>query len=200
MNLKSIPPLGQIGIAAVLGAGLIFLQFKMAPADLANKQKKAAGLQEQLEKKEAQIRKGKQAYAKLEELQRDIAGLERKLVDLRQILPTAPETGDLLKWIKNLADQTNLDLRLFDPMPITEQEFLREQPVKMEVVGNYHQLGLFYDRVSKYARIINVDGVKIGPNTDKTMRATIRAGFTAKTYMYKEEADKEAAAKAGGDV
>jgi type IV pilus assembly protein PilO len=200
MNFKKLPPMGQIGLAAAIGAGLIFLQFKMAPADLSAKQRKVATLAEQLEKKEAEIRKGKQAYAKLEELQRDIAGLERKLTDLRQILPTQPEMGDLLKWIKSLADQTNLDLRIFNPQSLAEQEFLREQPIKMEVVGNYHQLGLFFDRVSKYARIINVEDVKMIPNSDKTTRATIKATFTAKTYIYREEADQQALAQPGGDA
>ncbi|MFN7966918.1 MAG: type 4a pilus biogenesis protein PilO [Acidobacteriota bacterium] len=200
MNLKNLPPMGQLGAALAVGVGLIFLQFKMAPADLSAKQSKVAALADQLEKKEAEIRKGKQAYAKLEELQRDIAGLERKLTDLRQILPTQPEMGDLLKWIKSLADQTNLDLRVFNPQSLAEQEFLREQPIKMEVIGNYHQLGLFFDRVSKYARIINVEDVKMQPNSDKTVRATIKATFTAKTYIYREEADQQAAAQPGGDT
>jgi type IV pilus assembly protein PilO len=200
MNLKSLPPMGQLGLALAAGVGLIFLQFKMAPADLSAKQSKVAALSEQLEKKEAEIRKGKQAYAKLEELQRDIAGLERKLADLRQILPTQPEMGDLLKWIKSLADQTNLDLRVFNPQSLAEQEFLREQPIKMEVIGNYHQLGLFFDRVSKYARIINVEDVKMQPNSEKTIRATIKATFTAKTYIYREEADQQAIAQPGGDT
>lgn len=200
MNLKNLPPMGQLGLALAVGVGLIFLQFKMAPADLSAKQSKVAALSEQLEKKEAEIRKGKQAYAKLEELQRDIAGLERKLADLRQILPTQPEMGDLLKWIKSLADQTNLDLRVFNPQSLAEQEFLREQPIKMEVIGNYHQLGLFFDRVSKYARIINVEDVKMQPNSEKSIRATIKATFTAKTYIYREEADQQAVAQPGGDT
>lgn len=200
MNLKTMSPASKIGMAIAIGAALVLSQYKMAPADLSTKGKKIASLSEQLEKKEAEIRKGKQAYARLEELQRDIAGLERKLADLRQILPTQPEMGDLLKWIKSLADQTNLDLRVFNPQALAEQEFLREQPVKMEVVGNYHQLGLFYDRVSKYARIINVEDVKMQPNSDKTFRATIRATFTAKTYIYREEADQAltAAGQPGG--
>ena len=57
----------------------------------------------------------------------------------------------------------------------------------MQVVGNYHQLGLFYDRISKYARIINVEDVRINPNMDRKVKATIRADFVAKTYIYKEE-------------
>jgi type IV pilus assembly protein PilO len=189
MNFKSLPWWGQIGLAAA-GAGLlIFSQYKWAPAGLSAQKAQIVQLKDTLEKKDAEIAKGKQALAKQEQLARDIASLERKLADLRQILPTQPELGDLLKWIKALADQTNLELRVFGPGSAQEQEFLREQPIRMEVHGNYHQLGMFFDRVSKYARIINVENVKITPNSDRKVRATIVSSFVAKTYVYRDEVD-----------
>lgn len=199
MTFKSLPWWGQIALAAA-GAGLIvFSQYKWAPANLSAQQSKIAQLKDSLEKKEAEIAKGKQALAKQEQLARDIATLERKLADLRQILPTQPELGDLLKWIKALADQTNLELRVFGPGSAQEQEFLREQPIRMEVHGNYHQLGMFFDRVSKYARIINIENVKITPNSDRKVRATIVSSFVAKTYVYRDETE-EGTKKKGGDA
>jgi type IV pilus assembly protein PilO len=199
MTFKTLPWWGQLGLAAA-GAGLIvFSQYKWAPANLSAQKTEIVRLKESLDKKDAEIAKGKQALAKQEELARDIASLERKLADLRQILPTQPELGDLLKWIKALADQTNLELRVFGPGSAQEQEFLREQPIRMEVHGNYHQLGMFFDRVSKYARIINVENVKITPNTDRKVRATIVSSFVAKTYVFRDETeDKEK--KKGGDA
>jgi len=201
MNFKSLPWWGQIGLG-VAGAGLIvFSQYKWAPANLSAQKTQIVQLKESLEKKEAEIAKGKQALAKQEQLARDIATLERKLADLRQILPTQPELGDLLKWIKALADQTNLELRVFGPGSAQEQEFLREQPIRMEVHGNYHQLGMFFDRVSKYARIINVENVKITPNSDRKIRATIVSCFVAKTYVYRDEMDEKSEKKTkGGDA
>jgi type IV pilus assembly protein PilO len=197
MTFKSLPWWGQIGLAAA-GAGLIvFSQYKWAPANLAAQKAQIVQLKESLEKKEAEIAKGTQALAKQEQLARDIAALERKLADLRQILPTQPELGDLLKWIKALADQTNLELRVFGPGSAQEQEFLREQPIRMEVHGNYHQLGMFFDRVSKYARIINVENVKITPNSDRKVRATIVSSFVAKTYIYRDEAEEKEKKKGG---
>ena len=197
MNFKSLPWWGQIGLA-VAGAGLIvFSQYKWAPANLSAQKTQIVQLKEALEKKEAEIAKGKQALAKQEQLARDIATLERKLADLRQILPTQPELGDLLKWIKALADQTNLELRVFGPGTAQDQEFLREQPIRMEVHGNYHQLGMFFDRVSKYARIINVENVKITPNSDRKVRATIVSSFVAKTYIYRDEAEEKEKKKGG---
>ena len=199
MTFKSLPWWGQLGLAAA-GAGLIvFSQYKWAPANLSAQTAEIVRLKESLDKKDAEIAKGKQALAKQEELARDIASLERKLADLRQILPTQPELGDLLKWIKALADQTNLELRVFGPGSAQDQEFLREQPIRMEVHGNYHQLGMFFDRVSKYARIINVENVKITPNNDRKVRATIISSFVAKTYVFRDETEGKEKKK-GGDA
>jgi type IV pilus assembly protein PilO len=197
VNFKNMPPWGQLVFAAVFAALIVLSQYKFPPGQFSEKKQQIKSLEDTLEQKQAEIRKGRVAVAKLEELQRDIVSLERKLDDLKQILPTAPEMGDLLKWIKSLSDQTNLELQNFSPLPLAEQEFLREQPITMEVIGNYHQLGLFFDRISKYARIINVENVRMAPNTDRSIRATIRAAFTAKTFIYKDEV-KEAKSAGGG--
>jgi len=198
MSLKNMPWWGHLVLAVVVGGLLVWLQYSMAPANLSKKQKKVAGLTAELEQKEANIRKGKLALAKLDELERDIAALELKLADLKAILPTEPELGDLLKWIKSLADQANLDLRVFNPQPLQAQELLKEQPIRMDVLGTYHQLGMFFDRVSKHARIINVEGVRINPNTDRTVRgATVASSFTAKTYIFREDAAEDAAEGGG---
>lgn len=187
LTMGNMPKWGQPVAALVFAVGLFLLQYKLPPGSFSEKGAQIEELQQNLDAKQQEIRKGEIALAKLEELQRDIAALEVKLEELKQILPTAPEMGDLLKWIKSLADQTNLELQIFKPETLADQEFLREQPVTMEVIGNYHQLGLFYDRISKYARIINVENVRMTPNTDRSIRATIRANFVAKTYIYKEE-------------
>ncbi len=187
LSMKNMPPWTQLVFAAAFSAAVVLSQFKFPPGEFVKKQQEIKKLETTLESKQAEIRKGRAAVAKLEELQRDIVSLERKLEDLKQILPTAPEMGDLLKWIKSLSDQTNLELQTFVPLALTDQEFLREQPITMEVIGNYHQLGLFFDRISKYARIINVENVRMAPNPDRQIRATIRADFVAKTFIYRDE-------------
>ncbi len=60
----------------------------------------------------------------------------------------------------------------------------------MKVIGRYHDLGLFLDRVSKYSRIINVDGLKIDSVRGEGEK-TIRASFTATTFLYDEEGESD---------
>ncbi len=188
MDFKNMPWWGHLLLALAVTAALVWSQYQWAPAGLNEKKVKVADLQKKLDDKESRIRVGRRAVAKLDELERDIAALELKLVDLKRILPTEPELGDLLKWIKSLADQANLDLRLFNPQPLQEGELLKEQPIKMDVVGRYHQLGVFFDRISKHARIINVEGVSIQATRDQSVRdATVAASFVAKTFIFRED-------------
>ena len=86
-----------------------------------------------------------------------------------------------------MSDQSNLELKTFAPGTLKPVDFYKEFPIEMDVVGRYHDLGIFLDRVSKYSRIINVDNLRMSalPNGgDKTIRAT----FTATTFVYDDKA------------
>lgn len=198
MNLKTMPMGAQLACAFVATAAVVASQFFWAPGEFNKKAATINELQQTLEAKNAQVRKGELAVKRLDELQRDIASLERKLADLRQILPPTPDMGDLLKWVKSLSDQTNLELISFHPAPLTDREFLKEVPIRLHVIGNYHQFGLFFDRVSKYQRIINIEQLSMGHYNGKTFRATVEADFLAKTYVYKEDEKAEKKPAGGG--
>jgi type IV pilus assembly protein PilO len=140
------------------------------------------------------MREGQLIEQRLPDVEREIAGLKRKLEDVQQILPTDRETGDLLRWIKNLGDQSNLDLKSFAPQKLKQLEFYDEFPIDMQVLGRYHDLGVFLDRVSKYSRIINVDNLRM--EAAKEPGKTIKATFSATTFVYDGEGDGGAVADA----
>ena len=61
-----------------------------------------------------------------------------------------------------------------------------EWPIQLELDGTYHNLGLFFDRVSKFPRIINVATVRIKAKDKPQPGSTITASCTAKTYVLVE--------------
>ena len=69
--------------------------------------------------------------------------------------------GDLLRRVQTLATQSNLQVRGFRPQAITTKEMHAEWPIALQLEGNYHNLGLFLDRVSKFPRIINIGNMNI---------------------------------------
>ena len=183
-----IPFYGQVLVFLAMAAGIVLVAYTVYP-DLGQMQAEIRTLEDEYQEKDRKIREGQAIEQRLPEFEREIETLERKLGDIQQILPTDQETGDLLAWIKNVGDQSNLDLKSFAPGSLRPVEFYKEFPIEMQVVTRYHDLGIFLDRVSKYSRIINVDNLRMASNTGGGEK-TIRAGFTATTFVYDESSEK----------
>jgi type IV pilus assembly protein PilO len=176
-----IPFYGQVLIFLAMAVGIVGIAYAVYP-NLGKMQDEIAQLEDEYAVKEAKIREGQAIEQRLPEFEAEIASLEQKLGDIQQILPTDQETGDLLAWIKNVGDQSNLDLKSFSPGALRPVEFYKEFPIEMQVVTRYHDLGIFLDRVSKYSRIINVDNLRVSQSRERDK--TISASFTATTFVY----------------
>ncbi len=184
--LEKLPFYGQVLVFAALALGIVVIAYFVFP-NLKTMQAEIDTMREDLAEKQREISDGQAIEARLPEFEREIEALKQKLGDVQQILPTGRETGDLLRWIKNLGDQSNLDLKSFSPGGLRPVEFYKEFPIEMNVTGTYHDLGLFLDRVSKYQRIINVVNLRMSKAARTERGKTIQASFTATTFVYDEE-------------
>jgi type IV pilus assembly protein PilO len=182
--MRKLPFYAQVLMMVALAAGLVGVAYEFVP-NLKEMGEQIQKIRAEYTESERKIREGQAIEQKLPEFEREINNLQRKLGDIQQILPTGPETGDLLRWIKNMTDQSNLGLKSFGPGDLKPVDFYKVFPIEMDVVGRYHDLGIFLDRVSKYSRIINVDNLRLSSlksGGDKT----IGASFTATTFVYEE--------------
>jgi type IV pilus assembly protein PilO len=182
--LEKLPFYGQVLVFAGAALGIVVAAYALWP-NLGDMRTEIAGLEEVYTDKQAEIRKGQAAEQRLPELEREILAKKEQLEDLEQILPNDRETGDLLRYVKNLGDQSNLNLKSFAPGGLRPAEFYQEFPIEMQVEGRYHDLGIFLDRVSKYSRIINVDNLRISAAKRERGR-TIEASLTATTFVFSE--------------
>ena len=189
--LERLPFWGQVLLMVALSAGLVGIAYYLFP-NLKEKGEAIQAINVELEELNAKIVEGRAIEQKLPEFEQEVANLQRKLGDVQQILPTDAQTGDLLRWIKNMTDQSNLGLKAFAPGGLRPVDFYKEFPIEMDVVGRYHDLGIFLDRVSKYSRIINVDNLRMSANAGDGDK-TIRASFTATTFVYDDKVASEEA-------
>jgi type IV pilus assembly protein PilO len=146
-------------------------------------------LEANIDQLEREIEKGRAAKADLPRLEEDIRNYEIELERLRRILPTKRETDNLIKRAKQLTEQGRFRLTRFTPGNFEERDFYMEWPIRVGLDGTYHELGLFFDRLSKFARIINVTELTINPmkQSQNNEGFTIKADFVQRTYIYKEE-------------
>jgi type IV pilus assembly protein PilO len=185
MRLKNLPFWGQMLVVLVFAAAIVGVGYRAWPNFTAMKQE-IDHRQSQLADLEKEIRQGQAIEAKLPEFEKEIAELQAKLEDLLLILPTDTEAGDLLRWVKSLADQSNLDLKVWAPGELKKVEFYMEYPVSMNIEGTYHDLGLFFDRISKYSRIINVNHVDLQRLGRADPAKSIKSSFVATTFVYND--------------
>jgi type IV pilus assembly protein PilO len=143
-------------------------------------------LETNIDELEREIEKGRAAKADLPRLEEDIRNYEIELERLRRILPTKRETDNLIKRAKQLTERGRFRLTRFTPGNFEDRDFFIEWPIRVGLDGTYHELGLFFDRLSRFSRIINVTELTISPLTS-TGDYTIKADFVQRTYIFKEE-------------
>jgi type IV pilus assembly protein PilO len=137
------------------------------------------------------------AQQQLPKFREEVHQLELELDKLLRILPTRRNTPELLRRIRALAEQGDFDLARFTPGNFSDRDFYSEWPIAIELAGTYHNLALFFDRVGRFSRIINIENLRISALRPQTPTRTIGASFIAKTFIYKEETPRPAPAPAG---
>ena len=166
-----------------------------------------APMKEELERGEAtlaelqtKIQEGRAAKQQLPKFREEVRQLELELDKLLRILPARRNTPDLLRRIRSLAEQGDFALKRFTPKELSDKEFFSEWPIEVSVDGTYHNLALFFDRISRFSRIINIENLTIGSVSDPKSPHTITASFNAKTFVYREPDPAADAAAAPGAV
>ena len=121
----------------------------------------------------AVINKGVATARRLGEFQSQVTDLEHRLDALKNVLPEQKDVADTLRRIQGLATQSNLTLLRFTPAAPKQQPLYLEVPHQLIADGNYHNLALFFDRVAKFQRIINVGDISIGAKPRQDPNSTI---------------------------
>jgi Tfp pilus assembly protein PilO len=135
---------------------------------------------------QVKIQEGRAAKEKLPQFREEVRRLELELDKLLRILPARRNTPDLLRRIRALTEQGDFNLLRFTPGNFNDRDFYSEWPIGITVQGTYHNLAMFYDRISRFSRIINVENLRINALRAARSTHTITADFVAKTFVYKE--------------
>lgn len=181
--LARLPWYGQIGVFVVVSLALaagFYYQIETP------KQTAMAARTEELSAIQARILRGQQMARQLPEFRKQIVELEARMEQLKPILPSDRDAGDLLRRVQTLAVQSNLTVLGFRPQAITVNEIHAEWPINLQLEGNYHNLGLFLDKVSKFPRIINISNLNLAAKTTPEPNASMTIGATATTFVLAE--------------
>lgn len=176
-----IGALAGLGVALALYFAANVWLLKPKRQEIDREEIKLAGLQ-------AKIQEGRAAKQQLPRFREEVRRLELELDKLLRILPSRRNTADLLRRIRTLAEQGDFELLRFRPGAEVPQGFYSEWPIGIALEGTYHNLALFFDRVGRFSRILNIENLRVnakGIDSANTLSAT----FQAKTFIYLDDTE-----------
>ncbi len=194
MNLREMTWQGQLTFFVFLGIlvfGLFYLGwYKGKAAEISR-------LEARLSQLTREVNIAKEKEKELALLKKENADLEAKLERLKKVLPEKKEISKILKDVQKLASDVHLNVISFVPKPSVDRGLVAEWPIDIEVIGTYHNLGYFFDKLGKFTRIFNVGSIEIKALRRQSLNSTIDAKFTASTYIFVEKKLEEQKKKKG---
>ncbi|MGB9835565.1 MAG: type 4a pilus biogenesis protein PilO [Candidatus Saccharicenans sp.] len=178
--MRNWPWYGYLILAVIIFALAFFFYFKPRNAELQS-------LREQREKLEKEVQVLKEKKKELDKIEAELVVLNATLKDLEQIIPQKKEIAEILRRIQQLAYDCRLNVLKFRPQGEIRKDFYAEWPIDIEISGTYHNLGIFFDKLSKFSRLFNVNNFSITAVNNQTESVTIGAKFIATTYYFLEE-------------
>src|SRR4029078_222626 len=121
--------------------------------------------------------------------------LERRLAQALTELPNEANIDDLIRSLSEVGTKSGLTINSIDPQAEQKQSFYASIPIVMSVTGNYHEIGVFLDSVSKLARIVNVTNIRRSQPRFSNDKLLVNATCVATTFRFLPEAQAPRAAK-----
>jgi type IV pilus assembly protein PilO len=188
-SLAKLPTLARagVGVAVLALAGVAY--YVVFYGEIASAIDAAKAQEQQLSQELAEARQAEFAY------QKDLAELadrQQGQRELNRILPMQSEYPAFLSAIQNVANVAGVQLAAWTPSPEVTEQFYVRVPMKLELVGRYHQIAKFFYGVSQLDRIINLENVNVGHPELKGEDVVVRADVLATAFRALGDPTKEA--------
>jgi type IV pilus assembly protein PilO len=135
----------------------------------------------------SQFETKQQRAANLDAYKAQLAEMERSFGAMLRQLPGKTEVPNLLVDISQTGLAAGLSEKLFQPSPEKSNGFYAELPIKIRLVGSYHQFGAFVSGIAALPRIVTLHDIQIAPVDAKGGYDNLTMDVTAKTYRYIED-------------
>ena len=169
------------GVFIAIIAIFVFVLYKPKWAEIEK-------LDKQLTSLEKKLVVAKRNAADLEKFQKKMKEAEVQFRTAMRALPEREEIPSLLTSISRSGQDVGLEFLLFEPKSEVRKEFYAEIPVAMNVKGGYHDLALFFDKVARLSRIVNIRDISMS-RAGETL--DLNTSCTAVTYKFVEPEPKK---------
>jgi type IV pilus assembly protein PilO len=119
----------------------------------------------------------------------ELETLAAQLKEALKELPNDREIPSLLSEIDGLARKSGLDVRKFQPLPEVMHEYYADVPVQITMDGGYHEVGIFFDRVSKMDRIVSVRDIEMADPKESGSEVNLTVSGQVVTFRFLTDAE-----------
>jgi type IV pilus assembly protein PilO len=188
-RLAAIPLLVKAG---VLGATVVLLMggyWYFFYSGMLDEKEQLTQEAKKLDKEKKEYEKRKQEYLAF---RNEVNAL---LEEQKELLRVLPKRDDIEQFIENVQAQVELSgLSKVSSVreAATPMEMYMKIPVKMSLIGNYHQINRFFKNVGDLKRIVNIEDLSMVPATDVAGAPpnALKANFIATTFQFLDRTGK----------
>ena len=134
----------------------------------------------------SQFETKQQRAANLDAYKAQLAEMEKSFGAMLRQLPGKTEVPNLLVDISQTGLAAGLEEKLFQPSSEQSKGFYAELPIKIRLVGTYHEFGTFVSGIAALPRIVTLHDIEIKP-AGKDSFDNLIMELTAKTYRYLDD-------------
>lgn len=131
----------------------------------------------------------------LNQYRRDKEVLERRLAEALTELPLTADIDELLRQLNDVGRKSGLEIVTLEPGAETSSGFYASIPIKMQVSGNYHEIAVFFESVSKLRRIVNISNLNFSTPQRRNEKVVLGATYLATTFRFVEQSAAKAPKK-----
>ncbi len=154
-------------------------------------------LEDQYARLGKELRENQAIADNLPRVKEEVARLDEKLAEALQKLPDKDEIPSLLQTISDLGRDSGLEFLLFKPGTAVPKDFYAEVPLEMQLLGRYHDVATFFDKVGRLPRIVTIQNSSFGSPKAGPGGVKLTVSCRAVTFKFLEPGQQPKAKKKG---
>lgn len=183
IDKKFIPLAPRVKIAVTLALIIVplvifyFVSFQPESDKITNLETQKVNLTKEIREVELKA-------ADLEKFVKELEDAKMIFEETAALLPKDKEIPKLLTDISALGRSAGLEFLTFKPQADIPKDFYAEIPITINVRGPYHNIGFFFDQVSKLERIVSVSNVKMSTPKKDGNEMLLNSDCVLVTYRF----------------
>jgi type IV pilus assembly protein PilO len=112
----------------------------------------------------------------------ELALRQQRQREFNKVLPSEADSAAFLSSIQQVSNVSGVQLNAWQPVAESNEAFFARVPMRLEMVGRFHQLAKFAYELGKIDRIINLENIEMSEPKSRGEDTVMKAKFLATAF------------------